>query len=189
MSDRFVRLSRTIAHALRHNPERYGLELDEDGWAPLEALVIALARDADWAGLSTDDIHAMMAAASKQRYEICDGQIRAVYGHSLAIKIKHAAATPPDHLYHGTAPGAVAKIRREGLKPMRRQYVHLSTDTATAEMVARRRTATPVIITVHSREAHADGIVFHFCNPQVWLAGKIAAGYLAFPTDQTQLSE
>ncbi|MGA7329333.1 MAG: RNA 2'-phosphotransferase [Rhodomicrobium sp.] len=189
MSDQFLRLSRTVAHALRHHPERYGLELNEDGWAPLEALVVSLARDPQWSGLSTDDIRAMMAVASKKRYEIRDGQIRAVYGHSLVTKIMHAAATPPDHLYHGTSPGAVAKIRHEGLKPMRREYVHLSTDTATAATVARRRTATPVIISVHSREAHADGIVFHYCNPQVWLAEKIAVAYLAFPTDQTELSE
>ena len=180
MSDRFFLLSRTIAHALRHHPEQYGLELDDDGWVPLEALVLALAHDAQWAGLSTDDIQAMMAAASKQRYEICDGQIRAVYGHSLPSKIKHPVAAPPDRLYHGTTPGAAAKIRREGLKPMRRQYVHLSTDIATAAMVARRRTANPVIITVHAREAHRDGIVFHFCNPRLWLAENVAAAYLAF---------
>jgi putative RNA 2'-phosphotransferase len=183
MPDPFVRLSRIIAHALRHHPERYGLELDEDGWVPLEVLVIGLARDAQWSDLSTDDIHAMMAAAGKQRYEILDGQIRAVYGHSLSSKIKHPVATPPDHLYHGTAPGAAAKIRREGLKPMRRQYVHLSTDTATAAMVAGRRTANPVIITVRAREAHGDGIVFHICNPQVWLAEKVGAAYLTFPMD------
>jgi len=185
MSDRFVLLSRTIAHALRHDPERYGLELDEDGWVPLDTLVTALARGALWTDLSTSDIHAMMASASKQRYELHDGRIRAMYGHSLAIKIKHAAAAPPDRLYHGTAPYSVAKIRREGLKPIRRQYVHLSTDTATAARVAGRRTATPVIIAVHSGEAHADGVVFHYCNPQVWLAEKIPAAYLAFPVNNT----
>jgi putative RNA 2'-phosphotransferase len=141
MPDHFARLSRTIAHALRHRPEQYGLELDKDGWTPVETLVAALARDARWAELSADEIRAMMAAASKQRYDIYDGRIRAVYGHSLAAKVAHASATPPDRLYHGTAPGALAKIRREGLKPMRRQYVHLSTDTATAVTVAARRTA------------------------------------------------
>jgi putative RNA 2'-phosphotransferase len=183
MPDPFVRLSRTIAHALRHHPERYDLELDGDGWMPLERLLMGFARDAQWSGLSTDDIHAMMAAAGKQRYEILDGQIRAVYGHSLPSKIKHPAAEPPDHLYHGTARGAAAKIRHEGLKPMRRQYVHLSTDTATAAMVAGRRTENPVVITVRAREAHRHGIVFHICNPQVWLAEKVGAAYLTFPTD------
>jgi putative RNA 2'-phosphotransferase len=189
MSNRLVQLSRTIAHALRHHPERYGLELDEDGWVPLETLIKALAGNASWAALSADDIHAMMASASKQRYEIRDGQIRAIYGHSLTTKIKHAAATPPDRLYHGTAPGAVTKIRREGLKAMRRQYVHLSAGTAAAATVARRRTATPVIITVHAKEAHADGILFHYCSPQVWLTEEIAAAYLAFPLDDYEPSD
>jgi putative RNA 2'-phosphotransferase len=181
MSDRFVRLSRTIAHALRHRPERYGLELNKDGWTTLDALVAALARDAQWAGLSAGDIRAMMAAAAKQRYEVRDGCIRAIYGHSLAAKVLHAPATPPVRLYHGTAPATLAKIRREGLKPMRRQYVHLSVDTATAAKVAGRRTPAPVIITVRAAAAHADGIAFHRGNSQVWLAGEIGPAYLAFP--------
>jgi RNA:NAD 2'-phosphotransferase (TPT1/KptA family) len=39
MSDRFARLSRTIARALRHRPEQYGLALDKDGWTPLNVLI------------------------------------------------------------------------------------------------------------------------------------------------------
>lgn len=36
------RLGRTVAHALRHAPEAYGLELDSAGWADLEVLLAAL---------------------------------------------------------------------------------------------------------------------------------------------------
>ncbi len=181
MSERFERLSRTIAHALRHRPERYGLDLDKDGWTPLEALIAALARDPQWAGLSADDIHAMMAAAGKQRYEIRGSHIRAIYGHSLEAKIEHPPAMPPDWLFHGTTQAALAGIRLHGLRPMRRQYVHLSTDAAAAAEVAARRTATPIIITVDAKAAHADGVTFHRGASKIWLAGGIAAKYLTFP--------
>jgi len=30
-----VRLSKTVAHALRHEPWLYELELDEEGWTPV----------------------------------------------------------------------------------------------------------------------------------------------------------
>jgi putative RNA 2'-phosphotransferase len=39
-----------------------------------------------------------------------------------------AASKPPAILYHGTSPSAAKNIMSEGLRPMNRQYVHLSTD-------------------------------------------------------------
>lgn len=36
------RLSRTVAHALRHEPWLYELEMDEAGWVPVEQLLDAL---------------------------------------------------------------------------------------------------------------------------------------------------
>lgn len=35
-------LSRTVSHALRHEPWLYELELDDDGWVPVHALLRAL---------------------------------------------------------------------------------------------------------------------------------------------------
>lgn len=179
MSDRFVQLSRMIAFALRHHPERFGLELDTDGWVGLDALVRSIARESKWASLSRDDVFAMLAAAGKQRYEIRASNIRAIYGHSFAGKIEHAPAVPPDRLYHGTTSAALMGIRRNGLKPMRRQYVHLSLDAETAATVARRRKSTPVIMLVNAREAYESGVSFYHGSDQVWLAGEIAPHYLS----------
>lgn len=183
MLDRYAQLSRIIAHALRHEPERYGLELDKDGWVALDTLVRAIARDPQWAALRTGDVRTMVAAADKQRYQICGPNIRAIYGHSIPAKIERAPATPPDVLYHGTTRKALVKIRSEGLKPMRRQYVHLSTDAETAAVVARRRTSSEVIIRVRAKVAHNDGVLFQPANGQVWLTEGIAARYLVFPDE------
>ena len=37
-----TKLSRTVSHALRHEPWLYGLELDSYGWARLIELVVSL---------------------------------------------------------------------------------------------------------------------------------------------------
>lgn len=178
------RLSRIIAHALRHKPENYGLTLDKDGWVPLNDLVAALARSREWRDLAGENIRAMAASADKQRYEIDANRIRALYGHSLADKIEKVPAAPPCQLYHGTTPTALTAIRRHGLRPMRRQYVHLSPDTETAADVARRRTGTPIIIAVQAGAAYADGIVFYRANEQVWLSECVAARYLNLPGER-----
>ncbi|MBX5450571.1 RNA 2'-phosphotransferase [Thermogemmatispora sp.] len=182
----YVKLSRTVAHALRHQPALYGLELDEEGWVPVAALLAALRqRHPGWRKVRQEDLEIMMATADKQRYELRDGKIRALYGHSLPRRLPREEAIPPQILYHGTSPTALPAIRREGLRPMRRQYVHLSTDIATARQVGRRRTRQPVVLEVRAREASEHGVHFYRGNDQVWLADAIPPTFLCFPPEQT----
>ncbi len=80
----YKRLSKTISHALRHRPEVYGLELDAEGWTPVDDLLAALrTRRPVWRNLSDADLDEMMAQADKQRFEKRDARIRAFYGHSM----------------------------------------------------------------------------------------------------------
>ena len=117
----------------------------------------------------------------KQRYEMRDGRIRALYGHSLPGRLAKTPAEPPDILYHGTSALALDAIRAEGLKPMGRQYMHLSTDEATAVQVARRKRGTPVILRVRAGEAHRQGHAFYIGNERVWLADGVPPEFLLFP--------
>lgn len=78
-----VELSRTVSHALRHEPCLYELELDDAGRVDVHVLVEALRQERRWSTLTADDVAAMVATSSKQRHEIRDGRIRAMYGHSL----------------------------------------------------------------------------------------------------------
>ena len=167
---------------LRHQPDQYGVELDDAGWVPIDSVIAALAQHtAHWSDLRLDDIRAMMAAADKQRFEISGDRIRAVCGHSVPGRIAHRLAIPPALLFHGTTRTALKSIRKDGLRPMRRQFVHLSTDTETATRVAKRRTKYPVIVVIDAKRAHADGVVFYATNDQVWLAEWIAPDYLRQP--------
>ncbi|WP_376793516.1 RNA 2'-phosphotransferase [Thermogemmatispora sp.] len=178
----YLSLSRTVAHALRHQPARYGLQLDEEGWVSVEELLHALRqRRASWRHLREEDLEIMMASAEKQRYELRAGKIRALYGHSLPGRLPKPEATPPEILYHGTSPEALPTIRRQGLKPMRRQYVHLSADLATASQVGKRHTNQPVVLVVRAREANEHGVRFYRGNDQVWLADAIPPAFIRFP--------
>src|SRR5713226_1032294 len=102
MEERLKKLSRTVAFALRHHPESFGLTLDEQGWLPIEELLAALRQRSPWQGVSSDDLAAVIAQSDKQRYEMRDGLIRASYGHSISQKMTYELATPPPTLFHGT---------------------------------------------------------------------------------------
>jgi putative RNA 2'-phosphotransferase len=180
MDENLTRLSKTISHALRHAPEEYGLKLDAEGWVAVETLLDTLRkRRSAWRRLDVATIERIMVESEKQRFEMRDGNIRAFYGHSTAEKIEKQPIAPPELLYHGTTTEAAATIRREGLRSMQRQYVHLSTDEATARKVALRRTNRPVILRIHALEAHRQGIAFYAGNEDIWLADHVPPAFIA----------
>jgi len=173
-------LSRSVAHALRHEPWLYELELDETGAVAVADLIAGLKRERpDWRDLVPADLDTMLATASKTRFAIEHGRIRAIYGHSLPQRLERIAAAPPAILFHGTSPEAAAAIRTDGLRPMGRQYVHLSTDRATAAEVGRRKADTPVILTVAAGEAAAAGHAFYAGHDKVWLADHVPPQFIA----------
>src|SRR4030095_7640481 len=55
-----------------------------------------------------------------------------------ADRIAHERAAPPAVLFHGTATSALDAILASGLRPMRRQYVHLTGDSVLAMRVGAR---------------------------------------------------
>ena len=174
----YERLSRTLAHALRHEPWAYELVVDEEGWASLPVLLDALRRRSRWRGLDREDIREMQSRAEKRRYEIRGDRIRALYGHSLPGTLAREEAPPPDRLWHGTSPAAADSILEEGLRPMDRQHVHLSVDRPTAREVGRRKAEDPVLLSVHAAGAHRGGVAFYRGNDRVWLAERIPPRWL-----------
>ena len=120
----------------------------------------------------------MIARSVKRRYEIEGTSIRALYGHSVPAKIEKVRATPPPVLFHGTAATTADRILREGLRPMRRQYVHLSIEVDTARQVGRRKGPQPVILQVAAGLAAAAGVAFYRGNEMVWLADGVPPGFI-----------
>jgi len=177
-------LSRAISHALRHEPWLYELELDDDGWTSVDALIQALQQSASaWTSVSRATIEELIAASDKQRHEMSGDLIRASYGHSLPGKLRREASTPPELLFHGTSPQAMEVILREGLKPMGRQYVHLSADEETALAVGQRKSTAPILLKVDATAAQSEGTVFYVGNTKVWLADGVPARFIATAGD------
>ncbi|GBF72219.1 RNA 2'-phosphotransferase [Paenibacillus sp. 598K] len=174
-----AKLSKEVSYALRHAPWEYELELDDEGWVTVEQLLSALRQDHRWTSLQESDLARMIARSDKQRHELNGGKIRALYGHSVPERIVKVRSSPPQTLYHGTTQPLLETILREGLRPMQRQYVHLSVDTATALTVGRRKTPSPVLLRIDAMEAERDGVAFYMGNHSIWLADAIPPAFLS----------
>lgn len=176
-SDVFI--SKKMSYCLRHNPGKYGLKLDEYGFVDLPKFLTAMNRVHHFQPKLTEmRVREIMQHSDKQRFEIKNNKICALYGHSLPGIIKRRQADPPAVLYHGTAHRFLKSILKEGLLPMGRQYVHLSTDLPMAESVGRRRDLHPAVLEVAARQAAKDGLKFYIGNDEVWLCDRVPSKYL-----------
>ncbi|TXT64112.1 MAG: putative RNA 2'-phosphotransferase [Promethearchaeota archaeon] len=174
----YIRVSKFLSYLLRHNPEKYGIQLDSYGYADLEKVLSILNKK--FSGIQIDKIFLidLIRASEKVRFELNQEKIRAYYGHSLTKTIKMPKIeTPPQKLFHGTTKFNSEKILREGLKSKGRQYVHLTDNIHTAEQVARRRTDNSVILEIDTRQAIIDGINF-YKSGDMYLADFIPTKYI-----------
>lgn len=170
-------ISKWLSLILRHSPETAGLSLDANGWVSVEELLAQSARK----GRRFDRamLDEVVVTNDKQRFAFSDDglRIRASQGHSVNIDLQLEPCEPPEVLYHGTIPAAIAAILADGLKPMSRQHVHLSADRETADRVGSRR-GKPTILVVRSGQMWRDGHRFYRSANGVWLAEAVPAGYL-----------
>ncbi|WP_219471410.1 RNA 2'-phosphotransferase [Nonomuraea rhizosphaerae] len=175
---RLVRISKYLAKHLRHEPERIGIELDDNGWVEVEVFLRAAA--AHGFPIDPADLARVVADNDKQRYALKDGRIRANQGHSVEVDLDLPVATPPAYLYHGTVAGSLAAIKTEGLRPMSRHHVHLSSDRETATRVGARR-GKPVVLSVEAGAMHEAGHEFRVSANGVWLVDAVPPVFLRFP--------
>ncbi len=174
---RLVRLSKFLALLLRHNPERFHLILDGDGFAELTDVMKIIQGLPNFRWVTRTEIESAVALPGRRRYEIVGERIRALYGHT-AMRPDYPVVEPPVVLYHGTAPENLPAIRREGLQPMARQFVHLAATPELARSIALRHTGDPVILAVRAREAYVQGVGFYQPIPEVYLCDEVLPVYL-----------
>jgi putative RNA 2'-phosphotransferase len=175
------RLSKFMALILRHQASEFDLTLDGEGFADFNAVWQQIQQR--YPGLYTlQDVLLMLESdAGKQRYELREGRIRAMVGHSVVSEIVYTLAVPPEILYHGTTTAALPLIQAGGLSGQKRQYVHLAVEQALAQNVAGRHSKSTVLLRIQALRAHHAGIVFYHPEPKHYLAKAIPPEFIEFP--------
>ena len=171
------KLSKKMSYLLRHSTEpRY---VDKYGWADVVDIIKELRKREPDFNLST--LEQIVAEDEKGRYSFDDShtRIRANQGHSIPnIHVEMSQPEPPKLLYHGTATRFLDSIMNEGLKPMSRQFVHISPDYETAVKVGSRH-GKPVVLEFRAKDFVADGNELYLSANGVWQAKFVPAKYLA----------
>lgn len=166
-----------LSYMLRHSKEPMYITL-EGGWAQVDTVLAVLRQR--FPQMDREMLDEIVAKDRKGRYAYDESgtKIRANQGHSIpGVKVEMASPEPPEYLYHGTATRFLDAIRKEGLKPMTRQFVHLSAAYDTAVTVGKRHGA-PVVLTVRAADFVKDGNGLWLSANGVWQAKAVPPEYL-----------
>ena len=177
---RLVKISQKLAGLLRHRTDPMYIDLN-GGWADVNEIISAL--KARFPEVDRAVIDEIVANDEKGRYSFdITGTNQ---GHSIpGVKIEMERPQPPELLYHGTARRFLPSILREGLKPMSRQYVHISPDIETAVKVGKRHGA-PVVLVIRAGDFVKDGNVLMRSYNGVWQAERVPPEYLSVIPDES----
>jgi putative RNA 2'-phosphotransferase len=161
-------LGRTLAGVLRHFPERFGLDMDEQGFVNIRDFINALRdnnRRYHW--LRPHHLIAIIETDPKGRYQISNDLMRATYGHSLELELKLPTENIPDHLYYPATPEEADIILETGLRPSDRKMVHLSKTYQDAVNAGKVRVEFPIILEIDATKAiEAGNVLTHEIPPE-----------------------
>lgn len=178
MSKPLEKTSKFLSLVLRHEPDRIGLQLDNQGWASIDEL---LAKASTHLPLTEELLQRVVSTSDKKRFAISeDGRrIRANQGHSVQVELGLQPQTPPGTLYHGTATRFLDSIRQQGLLRGERHHVHLSAHIDTALAVGKRH-GQAVMLTVKAAQMQQAGHVFFCSDNGVWLTEHVPVEFIVF---------
>lgn len=176
------KLSRFLSFLLRHKPEALDLYMDKEGWVNVNELIKKINSDTKY-HLNKKMLEDIVANDNKGRY-VFKGKnhdfIRACQGHSIKdLDLKFESIEPPDVLYHGTSKSHYKLIKTTGIKPMTRQYVHLSQDFDTAVNVGSRH-GDVVVLKIDTKKMYENGLKFYQAENGVWLTDFVDTKYFLY---------
>lgn len=159
--------SKRLAYLLRHSDLP-----DRNGWVGVGVLLNEMS-------ITLPMLQDIVAKDTKGRFEFSEDEssVRALYGHSIDVDLELEPTTPPMVLYHGTAEKYLENIIKDGLKPRKRNYVHLS-ETIDMAMQVGARHGKPIVLSIDTEAMISAGYKFYKAQNGVWLTGDILSKFL-----------
>jgi putative RNA 2'-phosphotransferase len=173
-------LSRIIAGALRHFPEKLGLMMDGKGWVDINDLIDAIGSSRSGFGwLRIHHIEALVITDPRGRYQIDGGMIRAKYGHTIDVNPDDLPEAEIDELFYPVTEEELDIILEGGLHPTDRKKVHLSGSIEKATEAGKVRTEEPFILKIDAKKARKEGMKIFHAGKDVYITDGIDAKYIS----------
>jgi len=173
-------LSRIMAGALRHFPEKLGLMMDGHGWVDISDLIDSIGTGrSGFTWLRIHHIEALVATDPRGRYQIDGGMIRATYGHSIEVSLDDLPEADLDEYFYPVTEEEADMIIEGGLHPTDRKKVHLSGTLEKAIEAGKVRTDEPMILKIDGKLAKKDDMKIYQAGKDVFVTDNVDAKYIS----------
>ncbi|MGQ0535998.1 MAG: RNA 2'-phosphotransferase [Methanobacteriota archaeon] len=173
------RVGRLMAGVLRHFPEKFGVEMDREGWVSIREFVDRLRESKHrlhW--IRPYHIEAIVATDPKGRYQ-CEGDfVRATYGHSVEVDLHLPTENVPSKLFYPVTEEELDVVLERGLLPTDRKKVHLSATRDAALQAGLYRAENPIILVIDAGAMTAKGMEIGQAGKTVFTTDEVPSEYI-----------
>ena len=186
-------LGRMMAGILRHFPERFNLEMDEEGFVDIYRMVSAIKRKRGdrmrW--LRPTHIIGLVETDPKGRYQIENNHVRATYGHSLDLRLSLPTDNIPPVLYYPSSKEDLDGYLEEGITPRDRVMVHLSKTYENAWEAGSHRgeAEEPMILVIDAEAAQDNGIIIQRAGTTVYTVEEVPPDFISIAEEPPRSEE
>ncbi len=174
-------VSRMLAGMLRHFPERYGIRLDDHGWARIYSIIPAIrAERRGYGWLTPHHIETLVKTDSKQRYSVnANGEVRANYGHTIPVDMDDLPVDDiPDTLFYQTTEEELEFIKETGISPSDKTWVHLSKTYRQAYVSGLFHVEDPKVVKINASSLIESGHPVYRSNFEIFLVKEIPKDFI-----------
>ena len=166
------RKSKRLSYLLRHHPEDINSSIDRYGWMNVSDLI----KSGEY---TLEDLEKLVDTGTRFGFNEDKTKIRAFHGHSVdgVVALTEYVPSSGTLLYHGTSIAVKDKLLDEGIRPMSRNYVHLSMDFRKAKQVGSRH-GKPCVFEIDAEAMYNDGVKMFDSQDGVVLVEYVAPRYI-----------
>lgn len=172
-------LSRFLSYVLGRRPDEFGLVPDSEGFVKLKEFFKAIHEEEGWKYVRKAHIDEILISLPNSPVEIRGDFIRAVSRENLSEHIPTRVL--PKNLFTCVRRKAYPIVLERGLSPGAYPHVVLSQNPDMAQRIGKRIDPEPIVLTVHTRKALDENVVFYQVGDQVYRAEFIPAGCFTGP--------
>jgi len=175
-------ISRIITGILRHFPEKFGVQLDEKGWAKIDDITEGIKnKERKFRWLKAQHVESFILTDPKGRFQMdpMERKVRAVYGHSISVDLSDLPKDNiPDKLFYAIVPEEEEFITEIGIKPGERKWVHLSKSYEEAYIAGRHRSEDPLVLEINAKDAIENGVEIHRATKTIYISKDIPPAFI-----------
>lgn len=180
--EQFAKLSE---YMLSRRPDEFGLVPDKDGYVKIKEFLQAITETDGWRHIRKNYINEMMLVHENPPIEVDETRIRAKDYSILPEYV--ACEDPPKLLYTCVKQKSYTSVLNNGIHPTAHAHIICCSDSEMAKKIGKRRSAQPILLTIHTKNLLDQGITVRHAGALLYLIDFVPADCFTGPSPPKEM--